>query len=67
MKIDKHVKHCSCTDCRRYYTYEDGHIKEKVKGIVPMDRNHELNVCEYITSRKVNKFKDAFNLCNIEK
>ena len=65
--LSKHGKYCSCPDCRRYYTYEDGKIKEKSKSIVPMDKHHELDVCEYIKNRKVNKFIDAYHLCNIEK
>ena len=54
-----HNSECSCEECRRYYTVENGEVKEKTKGIVPVDRNKTLDCSEFIENKKVNKFRES--------
>ena len=63
----KHGPKCTCPDCRRYYVVEDGKVKKKSSRIVPEDRHRTLDTYEYITNNKINKFKDAEKLNDIEK
>jgi hypothetical protein len=50
---------CSCEDCRRYITVEDGEVKEKTKRIITADRHKTLDCTEYIVNKRVNKFRDS--------
>jgi len=54
-----HDYNCSCEDCRRYITVEDGEVKEKTKRIVTADRHKTLDCTEYIVNKRVNKFRDS--------
>ncbi len=65
--VTKHGPKCTCPDCRRYYIVEDGKVKKKSSRIVPEDRHRTLDTYEYITNKKINKFKDAEKLNDIEK
>ena len=63
----KHGPGCSCPDCRRYYTVEDGEVKEKSSRIIPKDKHRTLDCYEYVNDKKVNKFKEAYRLGDIER
>ena len=63
----KHGPKCTCPGCRRYYIVEDGKVKKRSSSIVPEDRHKTLDTYEYLTNKKVNKFKDAEKLNDIEK
>ena len=65
--VTKHGPGCKCPDCRRYYIVEDVKVKKKSSRIVPEDRHKTLDTYEYITNKKINKFKDAEKLNDIEK
>ena len=54
-----HDYNCSCEDCRRYITVEDGEVKEKTKRIITADRHKTLDCTEYIVNKRVNKFRDS--------
>lgn len=58
----EHGPKCTCPDCRRYYILEDGELKEKMKSILTLDRDHTLDTYEYVKTKKRNKFRDAFIL-----
>ena len=51
---------CLCNDCRKYYSVENGEVKEKKRRFVPMDRHKELDCSEYMDNRKVDKHRDYF-------
>lgn len=63
----EHGSYCKCPDCRRYYTIEDGKVKEKSTRIIPEDKHRTLDCFEYVNDRKINKFKEAYRLEDIEK
>ena len=63
----RHGPKCTCPGCRRYYIVEDGKVKKRSSSIVPEDRHRTLDTYEYLTNKKVNKFKDAEKLNDIEK
>ena len=65
--VKKHGPKCKCEDCRRYYVVEDGKVKKRSSKIIPEDRHRTLDTYEYVTNKKVNKFKDAEKLNDIEK
>ena len=65
--VQRHDSKCTCPNCRRYYIVEDGQVKKKSSSIVPEDRHRTLDTYEYLTNKKVNKFKDAEKLNDIEK
>ncbi len=65
--VKRHGPKCTCPDCRRYYIVEDGKVKKKSSSIVPEDKHRTLDTYEYLTNKKINKFKDAGKLNDIEK
>jgi len=54
-----HNSDCSCEDCRRYITVEDGEVKEKTKRIINSDKHKTLDCSEFIENKKVNKFRES--------
>ena len=62
-----HGHRCSCPDCRRYYVIENKEVKERSTRIIPEDKHRTLDCFEYVNDRKINKFKEAYRLEDIEK
>ena len=57
-----HNCECSCEECRRYYTIEDGEVKEKTKRIVNSDKHKTLDCSEFIENKRVNKYRESFSI-----
>ena len=65
--MHRHGPGCSCPDCRRYYVVENREVKERSTRIIPEDKHRTLDCYEYVTSKTINKFKEAYNLEDIER
>lgn len=57
MKLEIHPPFCKCEKCRSFYTLSNGKVKKVVPFLYSRDKMKTLDCFEYITSKKINKFK----------